>query len=167
MAYALGLTAFGSWDPAETPFSSVSESALESGSGLQEVNTSVWCFGEADDIARELGRGAELATGMRVLDIGCNTGNSSFCLARTFDCNVLGVDAAEPAIRVAEQRGRDRFPELSVSFDVVDARDTGFESESFDAVVSKDTFVNIEHRPRLLVEVARLLKGLSGFRNEI
>jgi ubiquinone/menaquinone biosynthesis C-methylase UbiE len=117
-----------------------------------------WCFGDIEDVVQDIGTRIGLEAEMRVLDIGCNNGSSSFHLAEVFGCSVVGVDAARSGIEVSQIRAQRNPPRSPVVFHLVDARDTPFESAEFDAVVSKDTFVNIVDRPRLISEICRVLK---------
>ncbi len=121
-----------------------------------------WCYGDVTDVAQDLGRAADLKAGMRVLDIGCNTGTTSSYIARKFGCYVVGVDASRAAIEVAQVRAQEDPPSTPAVFHVADAREMPFEDEEFDAVVSKDTFVNIVDRPRLIAEIHRVLKPGGG-----
>lgn len=126
-----------------------------------------WFFGDALDVVRDLAGVAGLKAGMRVLDIGCNLGYMSFGIAREFGCYAVGVDASRAAIEAAQIRAQADPPPTPVVFHVADARDMPFEDGEFDAVLSKDTFVNIENKPALLAEVFRVLKpdGRFAFRD--
>ncbi|MBB30239.1 MAG: hypothetical protein CME25_15215 [Gemmatimonadetes bacterium] len=117
-----------------------------------------WCFGDIEDVVQDLGSRIGLQVGMRVLDIGCNNGSSSLHLVDAFGCSVVGVDAARSAIEVSQIRAQENPPSAPVVFHLVDARDTPFLDGEFDAVVSKDTFVNIVDRPRLISEICRIMK---------
>lgn len=78
------------------------------------------------------------APGMRVLDIGCGCGGTSFELADAVgaDGYVLGSDISETMLAVAEQRRRDMGLE-HVRFQAGDATDATFAGAPFDAVFSR------------------------------
>ncbi|HEV8190836.1 MAG TPA: methyltransferase domain-containing protein [Ktedonobacterales bacterium] len=80
---------------------------------------------------------AGISEGMRVLDVGCGTGDVSFLAARMVGPNgqVVGVDRAEIAVETARQRMGD-LQLSNVSFVVGDASEIAFE-EPCDAVVGR------------------------------
>lgn len=129
-----------------------------------------WCYGEGRDVAHDLAAAAGVKAGSRVLDVGCNLGNMTFYLAREFDCYSVGVDASRAAIEVAQIRAQENPPPAPAVFHVADARATPFDDGEFDAILSKDTFVNIVDKPRLIRELRRILRdpdpasGLPGGR---
>lgn len=41
---------------------------------------------------------------MKVLDVGCGTGDSAFYIAKTFNCHVVGLEHHPVMIRTLEQR---------------------------------------------------------------
>jgi ubiquinone/menaquinone biosynthesis C-methylase UbiE len=61
------------------------------------------------DLTEEVLRRAGVEPGMRVLDVGCGTGDVSFLAARLVGPTgaVLGVDRSPEAVAVAERRARD------------------------------------------------------------
>jgi ubiquinone/menaquinone biosynthesis C-methylase UbiE len=117
-----------------------------------------WCYGDGRNVARDLALATQARAGGRVLDIGCNIGNTSFFLAREFKCHLVGIDASRVAIEVAQIRAQEDPPPVPVIFHLADARAMPFDNHEFDAVVSKDTFVNIVNKPQLLAEILRVLK---------
>jgi ubiquinone/menaquinone biosynthesis C-methylase UbiE len=118
-----------------------------------------WCYGDGRDVARDLAAAAGVKPGMRLLDVGCNLGNLAFHLAREFGCYSVGVDASRAAVEVAQIRAQENPPPNPAVFHVADARAMPFDDGEFDAVLSKDTFVNIVDKPRLVRELHRVLKG--------
>jgi ubiquinone/menaquinone biosynthesis C-methylase UbiE len=76
--------------------------------------------------------------GERILDVGCGAGASAFALARAVSPSghVRGVDLSVPLIQRAEERRRE-LDLPNISFEVADAQDHAFESQSFDLVASR------------------------------
>ena len=72
----------------------------------------------------------------KVLDMGCGFGKSAVPLALAFpQAEVVGVDVSEPCLKLAAaDAAAARIRNLC--FRQADARDTGFEAESFDLVTS-------------------------------
>jgi ubiquinone/menaquinone biosynthesis C-methylase UbiE len=117
-----------------------------------------WIFGNEHDIAAGLATAAGLKPGMRVLDIGCNIGQITLHLAGEFGCDAIGIDASRAAIETAQIRVQAKPLPRPVVFHLLDARAMPFDEGEFDAIVSKDTFVNISPKTQLLAELWRVLK---------
>jgi ubiquinone/menaquinone biosynthesis C-methylase UbiE len=116
----------------------------------------------ADTYERERGRGyhrmlddlelricAPLATGRRVLEVGCGTGLILRRLAQHAD-TAWGVDVSPGMLRVAKQRG------LSVVLGSV--TDLPFADESFDLVCSFKVLAHIPDIGKALAEIARVTR---------
>lgn len=94
---------------------------------------------------------------VRILEIGCGTGNNLwFCAREGFD--VTGIDASAPGIRYAQER----FAEdgLMGDFQVADFTRLPFDDDSFDMVLERG---GVSQAPKTaaraaLVEAARVLK---------
>jgi ubiquinone/menaquinone biosynthesis C-methylase UbiE len=71
---------------------------------------------------------------------------------------VVGIDASRVAIEVAQIRAQENPPPVPAIFHLADARAMPFDDDEFDAIISKDTFVNIVKKPQLLAEIFRVLK---------
>jgi SAM-dependent methyltransferase len=93
-----------------------------------------------------------MSQGMRVLDVGCATGDVAFQAARAVgpDGEVIGIDSSVTAIAAAHQRARD-VGVTNVSFEVADLDRYG--RGGFDAVVGR--FV-LMHQPDPVATVWRL-----------
>jgi ubiquinone/menaquinone biosynthesis C-methylase UbiE len=95
----------------------------------------------------------------RILDMGCTVGHSTVPYKEAFpDAEVIGIDVAGPCVRYAHARAAGMGQE--VSFLQRNAEDTGFESESFDLVVSHILLheTSGQAMPRIFRECYRLLK---------
>lgn len=90
-----------------------------------------------EPFTRQFFRDAGIAEGMRVLDVGCGTGDVSFLAARMVGPlgQVVGVDRAEVAVETASRRAAD-LPLPNVRFVQGDVATLTFE-EPFDAVVGR------------------------------
>lgn len=106
----------------------------------------------------ELAREAGLGPGTRVLDVGSGIGGPSRCLARTFGCQVEGVDLTEELCRVAQELAARTGLAGAVHYRQGDACALPFEDASFDAVWTQHVAMNIADKPRLYGEMARVLR---------
>ncbi len=107
-----------------------------------------------EPLTRQFFREADIQAGMRVLDVGCGSGDVSFLAARMVGPTgqVVGVDRAEGAVATASRRALD----LGVSntrFVVGDAGAVAFE-EPFDAVVGRYVLMYSPDPAALLRQVA-------------
>lgn len=94
--------------------------------------------------------------GARILDFGCGHGALSVTLAQAGAAQVLGIDLDEQRIEFANLNIQERYPELSgrVKFAAVNAFDL---KDTFDVIVSKDTFEHVSDPEALLAQLHRLL----------
>jgi ubiquinone/menaquinone biosynthesis C-methylase UbiE len=92
---------------------------------------------------------APLATGRRVLEVGCGTGLILRRIAQHAD-NAWGVDLSPGMVRVAKQRG------LQVVLG--SATDLPFADESFDLVCSFKVLAHVPDIGRALSEIARVTR---------
>ena len=104
-------------------------------------------------IVERLCRRFSLASGPRVLDVGCGAGLASEALAR-LGCNVLGLDAAAETIEAA--RAHAEGQDLPLSYRVGAVEDLAAEGLRFPAIAALEV---IEHVPDPAAFV-RLLAGL-------
>lgn len=93
---------------------------------------------------------AELAQGLRVLDLGCNTGYGTHILAQSAR-SVIGADVSPRAIAEAKRL----YPGLDLQ--LVDGRSLPFPDRSFDIVVSFRVIECIAEPDRYLHEIKRVL----------
>ena len=93
--------------------------------------------------------------GMKVLDIGCGTGNFSIKLAR-LGCKVTGVDISAEMLKVAKEKAKSQG--LDIEFHLMDAYELGFPDEYFDGVSSMAAFEFIPDPPRAMAEIFRVVK---------
>ena len=95
-----------------------------------------WCFlplGGEDEVRRTLIDEIDLATGDKILEMCCGTGNTSLVMARKLgeDSPIKAIDLSSGQIRIAKKKNR--LP--NIEFMVMDASDTCFAKGHFDQVV--------------------------------
>lgn len=96
---------------------------------------------------------------LRVLDMGCGTGEQTHAYKRVWpDAEVHGLDSARPFMRYAHGAAEDAG--IAIHFHELDAAETGFADESFDFITSIIMFheTSAAQVPRILKECWRLLK---------
>jgi ubiquinone/menaquinone biosynthesis C-methylase UbiE len=94
--------------------------------------------------------------GMKVLDVGCGTGNFSVKLAQQ-GCQVTGIDISAAMLKIAREKARHN-PELGMEFTVMDFNQLDFENETFDAVFSMTAFEFAKDPAHGYEEMLRVLK---------
>lgn len=108
-----------------------------------------------------------LKPGMKVADIGCGNGFSSFEYAKALDISIHGLDYSDAMIEQA-QIAHSNVPldmKNKISFNVGDVRETGFEASCFEAVITDRCLINLtsrEDQAKAIKEMHRILKK-DGF----
>lgn len=92
----------------------------------------------------------------KVLDIACGTGDSTIALAKAGVPVVIGLDISEGMLKVAEEKVADLG--YDIRFQVGDALNIPFESDSVDGVMIAFGVRNFEDREGSLKEILRVLK---------
>ncbi|MFW5416176.1 methyltransferase domain-containing protein [Nocardiopsis sp. CNT-189] len=99
----------------------------------------------------------------RVIDIGSGYGGSARYLARTYGCRVTCLNLSE----VENERNRRANQEAGLDhlIEVVDGsfEDIPFQDNAFDVAWSQDALLHSGDRPRVLEEVARVLRAGGHF----
>jgi len=96
-----------------------------------------------------------LYPGMKVLDVGCGTGNFSIKLAQQ-GCKVIGIDISDEMLDIARQKAKESG--LDIEFYNMDVYKLGFEDGQFDAAFSMAAFEFIEKPRTALEEMMRVVK---------
>lgn len=98
-----------------------------------------------------------LAAGMRVLDVGCGTGDDVRAIAEIVGTSgkVVGIDPSAAMIREARTRG---VPG-TVEFLEASAESLPFESASFDACRAERVFVHLRHPDAAAKELRRVVRA--------
>ena len=102
-------------------------------------------------------RGIDLK-GALVLDIGCGAGAPAIVLARDKGARLVCIDVEPQLIERARRLARDAGVEDRIDFRLVEPGLLPFEAGTFDAVFSKDSFIQIPDKKALYREIVRALK---------
>jgi SAM-dependent methyltransferase len=121
---------------------------------VKQLMKSMWTGGDFGKIAELMERSAEdfvarlnLKPGMRVLDVGCGTGNQSLPAARA-GAQVAGVDIAPNLLEQARERAKREA--LNIDFREGDAEALPFADGEFDVVMSMFAAI-FAPRPEMVV----------------
>ncbi len=102
---------------------------------------------------------ARLRAGLRVLDLGSGTGYPALLAAQTVGTggSVLGIDLAEHMLDAARRKASS-LKLANVSFQTGDVTSLPVENASFDAVISRFCLMFLPDIPKVVTEIARVLK---------
>jgi phosphoethanolamine N-methyltransferase len=95
--------------------------------------------------------------GMRVLDVGCGLGGAAFLMARTFGAHVHGIDLSQNMLRIARARCQEADLTEAVTFEHGDILRYD-RSAAYDLAHSRDAFLHIHDKARLLAVIERCLR---------
>lgn len=123
-------------------------------------------------LTRRLGEKLGLAPGMRVLDVACGRGTSAIFLARTFGCDVLGVEYGAEHVRAATAAAEAAGVGALVRCVVGDAERLLIGDGTYDAIVCECAFCTFPDKPTAAAEFARVLRpggrvGLSDLTRQV
>lgn len=97
----------------------------------------------------------EIKEGMKILDVGCGTGNFSIKLAK-MGCQVTGIDISDEMLNAARKKVAEQ--NLDINLYNMNLYDLKFEDSTFDAVFSMSAFEFVEDVPKALDELFRVVK---------
>ncbi|MCX7880087.1 MAG: class I SAM-dependent methyltransferase [Ignavibacteria bacterium] len=97
----------------------------------------------------------EPSSGMKVLDVGCGTGNFSLKLAK-LKCIVTGIDISTKMLEIAQHKAKKE--NLNIEFLNGNAENLPFEDNFFDSALSVATFEFIDNPQKALNEIFRVTK---------
>lgn len=92
---------------------------------------------------------------MKVLDVGCGTGNFSIKLAK-MGCEVIGIDISDDMLKVAEDKAKKEG--LNIKFYNMDVYNMEFEYNYFDGIISVTAFEFLKDPEKAIEEMFRVLK---------
>lgn len=105
----------------------------------------------------------DIHPGMRVLDIGAGIGGTARLIARAHKVHVTGVDLTRSYVDVAKALNTRTGMDDDVTMMVGSALDLPVAAGSFDVAVMLHVGMNIDDKPHLMREVARVLKPGGHF----
>jgi len=94
---------------------------------------------------------------MEVLDAGCGLGGAAFLMAQTFGARVHGIDLSRNMLQIAEVRCRQAKLTRAVTFEHADVLQYE-RPDAYDLVHSRDVFLHIHAKVRLLATIRRCLR---------
>ena len=92
---------------------------------------------------------------MRILDVGCGTGNFSIKLSQ-LGCSVVGIDVSENMLEIAKKKSA-RL-NLNIKFLHGNSEELPFDDESFDAVISITAIEFFTNWGKSIKEMLRVIK---------
>ena len=99
---------------------------------------------------------ARIASGMRVLDLGCGVGDVARDIAQRFGCEVIGTDFSQDMIDVAQ-------PAPRVQFVRMDTMSLTFGDGEFDAAVARNSIMFLPDLGAAMRGVKRVLRSGGRF----
>jgi ubiquinone/menaquinone biosynthesis C-methylase UbiE len=105
-----------------------------------------------------------ITRGSQVLDIGCGVGVTPCYIARTFGCQVVGVDVREAMVQRARARALRESVGERTEFRVADARELPFDDDAFDVIICESVLAFLQDREKAMGEFVRVAKsgGIVG-----
>ncbi|MGF1608952.1 MAG: class I SAM-dependent methyltransferase, partial [Kiloniellales bacterium] len=100
---------------------------------------------------------------MQILDVGCGLGGPTRVLAAATGCRVTAVDLTEEFVRSAAVLAAKVGLSGQVTYRRANALALPFEDASFDGAWSQHVQMNIEDKPRLYGEIARVVQPGGRF----
>jgi len=97
-------------------------------------------------------------SGMKILDVGCGTGNFSIKLAE-MGCEVIGIDVSEEMLDQARKKAKEKG--LNIEFKIMDVYNLDFPDKTFDGVLSMAAFEFIKEPQKAYNEMYRIIKHNS------
>lgn len=94
-----------------------------------------------------------------VLDIGCGVGVTPCYIAKTFGCQVVGVDLREAMVQRAHERAQREEVEEWTEFRVADACELPFDDGTFDVVICESVLAFLSNREEVVGEFVRVAKA--------
>jgi len=103
----------------------------------------------------------ELASHKAILDVGCGTGNALILMSeQNQQAKYYGIDLSSQMIEVAKHKTKD-LPQFE--FKAADSAAIPYGDNSFDLVISSNSFHHYPHPVKVLKEIKRVLSGGGMF----
>lgn len=110
------------------------------------------------NINKVLSLKARISKNDRVLDAGCGVGGSSFWLATSIGCEVIGISLSLKQVDNANNFCSDKFPGGLIRFEQQDFTCTSFDDNSFDVVWGIESVCHAHRKKDFINEAFRILK---------
>lgn len=95
----------------------------------------------------------------RVLDAGCGSGEVLIEIAKAFpEAELVGLDLSEPLLEIAREQAEDADLSDRLTFRKGDVEAMPFDDDSFNIVISVNTFHVVDNPVAMLDEIERVLK---------
>lgn len=95
----------------------------------------------------------------KLLDVCCGLGGPARYLARTYGCQVTGMDLLEYQCNQATRRSREEGLDHLIEIHQGNAMEMPFPNATFDVVWGQDAWCHVPDKGRLIAEAARVVKG--------
>ncbi len=102
---------------------------------------------------------------IKVLDIACGKGTSSYYFAKNFGCEVVGIDIDENFINQAKKLAAKKKMEDKLTFKVANAESLPFSNNEFDVSILQSVLPFVSDKKKAIKEAIRVTKlgGYIGF----
>lgn len=110
------------------------------------------------ELTQKLGETLQLEELDRVLDVAAGPGASAILLARTFGCQVVGVDYGDEQVSKARRRAFDNKLFDKVTFRQGDAENLKDYDGTFDAAICECALSTFPNKPAAVAELHRVLR---------
>ncbi len=110
------------------------------------------------DSTETLATMAGISQDSSVLDIGSGLGGPVMYIAETRGCEVMGLDIVDSNIKTARNRAKIRSLQNLVTFQLGDAMDMPFPTDSFNVIIGQDAWSHVPDKDKLISECARVIE---------
>jgi methionine biosynthesis protein MetW len=94
-----------------------------------------------------------IGKGLRVLDVGCGSGNLGKYLKEKLNCYVVGIEVDEEAAKIAS-----KFYDEIIIADVEQLQELKYPQKYFDAIIMADILEHLKRPDLLLIKLKQYLK---------
>ncbi|MBP0020359.1 MAG: methyltransferase domain-containing protein [Cyanobacteria bacterium SBLK] len=115
------------------------------------------------DLIEELLRWANIEQCQNILDVGCGIGGSTLYLACKYNARATGITLSPVQATRAKERGKNANLDKNLDFQVANALEMPFESNSFDLVWSLESGEHMPDKSQFLQECYRVLQPGGTF----
>ncbi|KAL4963666.1 S-adenosyl-L-methionine-dependent methyltransferase [Aspergillus stella-maris] len=95
---------------------------------------------------------------MRILDIGCGTGQPAVQISANYNVNVTGITISKEQVDIARGRVQSTIPPAKVDIHLANAMDLPFDDGSFHGAWAIESLCHMHDRRKALAHIARVLR---------